>query len=106
MTKRHSKAAVPIVRANDSSPAMLPPFAVSSREGARLLGISRSHFMKLYYEGSIPAPIKLGGKCPRWVISELRAWVLVGAPSREAWERMQESAVGVSPRQVAVASTG
>lgn len=64
--------------------------AVDAATAARLCGVSRSQWFMLSSAGKTPRPIRsLGIRCPRWLVSELRAWLESGAPERGAWERMK-----------------
>ena len=47
--------------------------ALSARDAAVLLGISRAQFWKLNASGKVPLPVRLGTKAPRWRLDELRA---------------------------------
>jgi predicted DNA-binding transcriptional regulator AlpA len=71
---------------NSSKPDRL---AVSAKDAAELLGISRAQFWKLHSAGKIPLPIYLGTKAPRWLVDELHAWTAARAPDRQTWQRMQ-----------------
>jgi prophage regulatory protein len=59
--------------------------AVSAKEAAALVGVSRAQWWKLHSAGKVPLPIYLGTKAPRWRVDELRAWLTAGAPDRQTW---------------------
>jgi predicted DNA-binding transcriptional regulator AlpA len=60
--------------------------AVTDNQFAQMLCVSSRHIWNLEARGEIgPRPVKLG-KSRRWALSEIRAWLAAGAPSREAWE--------------------
>ena len=62
------------------------PFAVDTKEAARLCSVSERHFIKLNDEDLLgPKPVRLG-TCVRWNVDELRAWLKAGCPHRERWE--------------------
>lgn len=63
---------------------------VDAREAARLLGISRSTFMKLHSAGKVPSPLRFG-RAVRWRRAEIEAWIEAGAPSRDKWIRMRKT---------------
>ena len=63
--------------------------ALSAKEAACLLGISRAQIWKLHSAGKIPMPVRLGTRAPRWRVDELRAWLAAGCPDRQTWERMR-----------------
>lgn len=60
---------------------------VGAAEAAKAIGVSRTKFFELHSAARIPRPIRLGRRCPRWSIDELRAWIAAGAPDRMTWER-------------------
>jgi predicted DNA-binding transcriptional regulator AlpA len=64
--------------------------AVTARDAARLLGISRAQLYRLHSSGRLPPPVYLGTKAPRWSVAELRAWLAAGCPDRQAWRRLRE----------------
>lgn len=55
-------------------------------ELARMMGISARHLWNMDRDGRIgPTPLKLG-KSRRWNLSDVRAWLDAGAPSRAEWQ--------------------
>ncbi len=64
--------------------------ALSAKDAATLLGISRAQFWKLHASGKIPLPVYLGTKAPRWRVEELRAWLAAGCPDRLTWQQIRE----------------
>ena len=65
--------------------APLEPFAVDAAQAAALIGVSRSMFFKLVDAGRIgPTGVRLG-RCVRYPLPELRAWVAAGMPPRHEW---------------------
>ena len=76
----------------ENSPSPLPvaePIAVDAVEAAKLIGISRSFWLKLDSTGRIPRGFHLG-RARRWSVEELRAWAAAGSPSRSDWESRQQ----------------
>jgi predicted DNA-binding transcriptional regulator AlpA len=67
------------------------PFAVAAAGAARLVGVSRSQWWKLFSAGKVPEPIYLGSKAPRWRVDELRDWLAAGAPDLVTWKRRREA---------------
>ncbi|HBI47067.1 MAG TPA: hypothetical protein DDY78_30070 [Planctomycetales bacterium] len=63
--------------------------ALTAKDAAALLGISRAQLWKLHAAGKFPLPIYLGTKAPRWRADELRDWLAAGAPDRQTWQRMR-----------------
>ena len=56
-------------------------------ELGRVIGASRSKVHELDARDELPSPIVLG-KTRRWVRAEIDAWLLHGAPNRDAWKRL------------------
>ncbi len=75
--------------------AARPPEAegLDATAAARFLGISRSKIHDMNTHGLLPAPAEFGDRCPRWSRSELRAWLLAGAPSRARWAGIRAAAM-------------
>jgi predicted DNA-binding transcriptional regulator AlpA len=100
----------------DSTPAALPPFnpadllaaailrlltapappgepgveGLSPKDLATFLGISVSQVYQLNTDGYLPSPHALGdGRCPRWSATEVRAWLLAGAPALSTWNQIR-----------------
>lgn len=70
----------------------LEPLLVSADGAARLLGISRRHFLQMRATGRLgPAAVDLGqpGKrrLPRWSVAELASWIHAGCPSADVWRQ-------------------
>ncbi len=63
--------------------------ALSAKDAAIVLGISRAQLWKLHASGRLPLPVYLGAKSPRWRADELREWLAAGAPDRQTWQRMR-----------------
>lgn len=63
--------------------------ALSAKDAAALVGVSRAQWWKLHAAGKTPMPVYLGSKAPRWRVDELRAWLEAGAPDRQTWQRLQ-----------------
>jgi len=70
------------------------PLAVDAAGLGWLVDLDRSSVWKAHSAGKIPNPVYLGSKSPRWVVSEIRAWLLAGAPDRRTWERMKRDQAG------------
>jgi predicted DNA-binding transcriptional regulator AlpA len=63
--------------------------ALDATEAGRLCGVSNSKWRALSDRGMCPAPAELGDRCPRWMRSELLAWLRASCPSRVRWEQMK-----------------
>ncbi len=53
-------------------------------EVAKMCGMSKSMYKKLYSMEQTPEGIKLG-RLRRWRRTEILAWINAGCPSREKW---------------------
>lgn len=71
-------------------PIVLDRLALTAKDAASLLGISRAQLWKLHASGRLPLPVYLGTKAPRWRADELREWLVAGAPCRVEWQRLRE----------------
>ncbi len=65
----------------------LAPLAVDADGLADLLMCSKRHIRRLDAEALIPRGFRLGGRCKRWRVDEIREWLAAGSPDRAAWER-------------------
>jgi ParB/RepB/Spo0J family partition protein len=63
----------------DEGPWLLTPCQL-----AKLLGISRAKFFRMLSAGLIPEPIRFG-RCVRWSVWVVAAWIHAGCPSRDQW---------------------
>lgn len=61
-----------------------PALLVDARGAARMLGIGRSHLLKMHSSGRVPMPVKIGRRT-LWRTAELLAWTNAGAPPRTKW---------------------
>jgi hypothetical protein len=70
------------------------PEGLDPSAAADFIGVHVSKLHDLNSRGLMPAPANLGdGRCPRFVRSELLAWLIAGAPSRLRWQSMRELAM-------------
>lgn len=71
------------------TPVTPEPLAVDCPGAAKLLGISASHLYAMKAAGKLgPAPIRLG-RCRRYSVAELSAWIDAGCPPRAKWKATQ-----------------
>jgi predicted DNA-binding transcriptional regulator AlpA len=75
-----------------NTPIVSDRLALSAKDAAAILGISRAQLWKLHASGRIPLPVYLGTKAPRWRADELRSWLAAGAPDRLTWQKLQKEA--------------
>lgn len=66
----------------DSNAILLTALDVAGR-----LRISRSTWFALVRDGHAPRPIYMTPRCPRWIRTDIEAWIEAGKPHREDWER-------------------
>ena len=69
--------------------AMLEPLAVDARGVGELLGVSRATVFAMHSGGRLPMPVRITPRAPRWLVSELRDWLVSGCPNRQVWEKMK-----------------
>ena len=62
---------------------MEAPALLTAKQVAAQLGISRVHVWRKVADGTLPAPVYLGPKAPRWRAEEIAAWIdaLPGRPA-------------------------
>jgi predicted DNA-binding transcriptional regulator AlpA len=63
----------------------LSPLVVDARWLARLLCCGLRTVRTWDSAGRLPAPLRIGGRVV-WRVSEIRAWLVAGAPRRAEWE--------------------
>ena len=73
------------------------PEALRAVDAARLIGVCRSKFYQMHSAGKTPLPVYYSPKCPRWVRSELLAWLAAGGPDRQTWVKLRKADKGVRP---------
>lgn len=69
---------------SNATPAPAPALVVDAIKAAELCGVSRSTWCELVRSGRAPTGVKLG-RCRRWILAELMAWLGAGAPPRHRW---------------------
>jgi len=57
---------------------------------AAFLSVSIEQLRQWNDKGIIPAPVTLSERCPRWSRTELKLWLVHGAPTRLQWSKMRE----------------
>lgn len=96
MSTRRDRRAIPFVHTvgMDTTKTTIESerLALSAKDAAATLGISRAQLWKLHSAGKIPLPVRLGTKAPRWRVDELRAWVNAGCPDRQTRQQMRKGA--------------
>ncbi|HWL93841.1 MAG TPA: hypothetical protein VNT79_09925 [Phycisphaerae bacterium] len=68
------------------SESPIEPLAVDAATAARLCGVGRSKWYSMHSAGQTPLPVRVGGGCPRWIVSELKSWLAAGCPARDTWQ--------------------
>ena len=59
------------------TPAAVPTL-LTTADMARLLGITPLAVLRRRYRGTLPAPVRLGGRTLRWDADDVRAWIQAG----------------------------
>jgi predicted DNA-binding transcriptional regulator AlpA len=70
-----------------------PVEGLGPKEAAQYVGVSVSAWHSMNSRSSCPAPAEISERCPRWSRTELRAWLLAGAPGRNRWQLMRDQAL-------------
>lgn len=87
-------AAVSALLAEVESLRAPAPEGLSPQAAATLIGVSPAKLHDMNARGLMPAPVELGtGRCPRYLRSELFAWLRAGAPPRAKWHGMRDAAL-------------
>lgn len=55
---------------------------IDNREAAKLLKVSERTLWRMWNEGEMPPPIRVG-RAVRWSYEELKAWVAAGCPAQD-----------------------
>lgn len=63
---------------------------INSREAARLLKVSERTLWRMWNDGRMPKPIRIG-QAVRFGFEELDAWVNAGSPPQKEWKGPQET---------------
>jgi predicted DNA-binding transcriptional regulator AlpA len=64
---------------------------LSAQHAARFVGVSVSKWYAMNAAGECPQAVELGASgCPRWLRSELLAWLRSNAPVRSKWRQMRD----------------
>ena len=66
----------------------MEPILLPATETAEMLNISCAHFYRLHNSGKVPRPVRLG-RSARWVVEEIKEWILQGMPNRKRWEAIR-----------------
>jgi len=69
------------------------PEALAPTDAAAFCGVAPSKWRDMNSRGLCPAAVELGDRCPRWSRTELRAWLLNGAPARSRWMNIRDQAM-------------
>jgi predicted DNA-binding transcriptional regulator AlpA len=67
-----------------SAPIETKPLCVDRAGLAAMLNVSVRQVDRLDSGAKIPAALALG-RCKRWYVEEIRAWIAAGAPPRSRW---------------------
>lgn len=57
---------------------------------AALLGYERKKVERMNHNGELPLPVDPYARRPKWVRTEIKAWVKSGMPSRLKWNTIKE----------------
>jgi predicted DNA-binding transcriptional regulator AlpA len=71
----------------------IAPEGLAAGQAAAFVGVSRRKWYEMDAAGLCPASVQLGDRCPRWLKSELQAWLRHGAPTRVTWRQIRDQAL-------------
>lgn len=64
---------------------------LTAKAVGEMLSLSKRQVFRLNSAGKIPAPIRIGGSV-RWATSTIAKWLEAGAPDRNHWESLKNTA--------------
>lgn len=67
------------------------PLAVDAKRLGQMLGLSRASVFAMHSAGKLPRPVRPTGRAPRWIVSDIEAWLHADCPPRDVWERLKVS---------------
>lgn len=79
-----SRPAVDAPAARSTPVIAVEPLAVDTDGAGRLVNASGRSWRRWHSAGLVPVPVRIGGSI-RWDVSELRAWIAAGCPTRARW---------------------
>ena len=62
-------------RSSRNADAESPPRLISTREAARMLGVSTRTMLRMGADGTIPPPVRMGTNLLRWRLADLLAFI-------------------------------
>lgn len=69
---------------------LAPPLAYDRAGLAAALSVSVAMVDAMNTKGTLPAPVDLSDRCPRWPRREIEAWLLAGSPTRARWAEIRD----------------
>ena len=60
------------------------------KDMAVMLNVSQRHLWRMKSAGKLPKPVKLG-RCIRWLLSDVEAWLCMGCPSQKEFEHRKRA---------------
>ncbi len=67
-----------------------PQQLVTPADLGAMIRIGRSKLYDMKASGQLPRPVKIG-RCVRWRLSDINAWIATGCPSGERFEAMRKA---------------
>lgn len=92
---------MPSAALSDVVPDTIAPVLIDRAAAAKLLNMAQSSFDAAVKAGRVIRPLRIhaGGK-PRWMQSELLAWLDAGAPEDTTWQRIKASRAAAAAARV------
>ncbi len=75
---------------NNQQTTLEPQQLVTPADLGAMFRIGRSKLYEMKSAGQLPRPVRLG-RCVRWRLSDINAWIAAGCPSQERFEAMRKA---------------
>lgn len=80
-------------RKHDTPGASAELLMVNRRQAAAIAAVSVATWDRMTASGKTPEPIHLSKGCVRWRLDDLRKWVALGCPNREAFSSLKHDRI-------------
>ena len=91
-TQRPTDPATP--PAGTAGVANAPMLTVTARQLAIMLNVSERTIRMMDSTGTLPRPVRIGGRSVRWRVREIESWLEADSPDRLRWEALQAEGPG------------
>lgn len=70
---------------------MPEPLALDAKTLAASLHVAVRTIRSMDAGGRLPRPVRLNGRCVRWPLEDIKAWLAAGSPGRADWEAIKHN---------------